>query len=50
MFLVAPLVGVATAVASFAAGNALDLNEPQLTVATLCGLLALAWALRAIRR
>jgi ABC-type Mn2+/Zn2+ transport system permease subunit len=50
MFLVAPLIGLVVAVVGFVAGNVFDCNEAQLTVVTMCGLLALAWASRALRR
>jgi ABC-type Mn2+/Zn2+ transport system permease subunit len=50
MFLVAPLVALVAAVASFVAGDMIDLYQPQLTVTTLCVLLALAWGVRALRR
>jgi ABC-type Mn2+/Zn2+ transport system permease subunit len=50
MFVVAPIVGVAASIAGFVAGNVLNFNEAQLTVALLCGLLALAWLARSIRR
>ncbi len=50
MFVVAPVVAVAASVAGFVAGNVSNQNEAQLTVALLCGLLALAWLARSIRR
>lgn len=50
MFVVAPAVALIAAGAGFVGGNVLDFNEPQLTVALLCGLLALAWGARALRR
>ena len=50
MFVVAPLIALVIAVAGFVTGNVFDLNEPQLTVALLCGLLALAWLVRRFRR
>jgi len=50
MFVVAPVVAVGAALAGFVAGNGLDFNEAQFTVALLCVLLALAWGARALRR
>jgi len=50
MFVVAPAVAAVVAVGGFVAGNALDFNEAQLTVALMCALLGLAWAARALRR
>ncbi len=49
MFVVAPIVAVAASVAGFVAGNVLNYNEAQLTVAVLCGLLGVAWLARSFR-
>jgi ABC-type Mn2+/Zn2+ transport system permease subunit len=50
MFVVAPIVAFAIAVAGFVGGNLYDFNEAQLTVALLCVALAAAWTLRSVRR
>jgi ABC-type Mn2+/Zn2+ transport system permease subunit len=44
MFVVAPAVGLATAVTAFTSAHTLDLPPAQLTVAFQCAVLALAWA------
>jgi ABC-type Mn2+/Zn2+ transport system permease subunit len=49
MFVVAPIVAVATAVTGFVAGNVLNMNEAQLTVTLLCVLLGAAWIVNALR-
>jgi len=49
MFLVAPVVAAVAAVCGFVAGNVLNYNEAQLTVALLCGLLGVAWLARSFR-
>jgi zinc/manganese transport system permease protein len=50
MFLVAPAIAAAAAVAASLLGHAADFNPSQLTVALLCALLAAAWGWRAARR
>ncbi len=47
MFAVAPAVALGTAVPGFLLADRLDVPPAQLAVALLCGLLALAWGLRA---
>jgi ABC-type Mn2+/Zn2+ transport system permease subunit len=50
MFLLAPVVGVCGAIVAFVLANAWDVPPGQLSVALLCLLLALAWALRGHRQ
>ena len=49
MFVIAPVVGLGTAVASFVLAHDLDLPPAQLTVAVLTSLLVLAWLRRRLR-
>lgn len=46
MFIVAPLVALATAVSGFVLANHFDFPPGQMSVATLAGLLPLAWLVR----
>jgi ABC-type Mn2+/Zn2+ transport system permease subunit len=50
MFVVAPALGLTTAVLAFVVAHTLDLPPAQLAVAFQCGVLALAWAWSWIRR
>lgn len=50
MFWVAPVVGVGAAIAGFVVANGYDYPPAQLTVFGLCGLLAVAWCVRGLRR
>ena len=50
MFIVAPLAGVGSAVASFVVAHRMDWPPAQLTVATLCALLVIAWGFAFVRR
>ncbi len=43
MFVVAPVLGLATAIIAFVVANTVDLPPAQLTVALQCGVLAVAW-------
>ena len=50
MFVVAPLVAVATATVGFALANRYDDPPAQMTVALLCLCVAVAWVVRRLRR
>jgi ABC-type Mn2+/Zn2+ transport system permease subunit len=50
MFVVAPLVAVATATVGFALANHYDDPPAQMTVALLCLCVAVAWVIRRLRR
>jgi ABC-type Mn2+/Zn2+ transport system permease subunit len=50
MFLVAPVVGLASCVVAFVLAHGLDYPPGQMTTGLLCLLLPVAWALRRLRR
>ena len=50
MFVVAPIVALASSVAGFVLANGLDVPPGQMTVTILCGLLAAAWTARRFGR
>jgi ABC-type Mn2+/Zn2+ transport system permease subunit len=46
MFLVAPIIGLGSAVVAFVVAHSVDLPPAQLTVALQCAVLAFAWGFR----
>jgi ABC-type Mn2+/Zn2+ transport system permease subunit len=49
MFLVAPVVGVASAVVAFVVANEYDYPPAQMTVALLAGVVVISWIVKAVR-